>query len=93
MLMHLATCHLQTPDFEVPPPREVLLLEFVPNVPLHAEQIAAFTVKDPFLSRVLHWILHDWIENWSTAALAVHSMQGELSVHTDCILSRSRSVS
>uniref|UniRef100_A0A3B3RQE8 ribonuclease H n=1 Tax=Paramormyrops kingsleyae TaxID=1676925 RepID=A0A3B3RQE8_9TELE len=50
----LSRLPLPAPDAATPP-LEVLLLEMVPDAPMHAEKIASCTLKDPVMSRVLHW--------------------------------------
>lgn len=61
----LSCLPLPAPVTITPPPlpHEVLLLEIVPNTPMHAARIAAPTPRDPVLSRVPHWVLHGWQAN------------------------------
>ncbi|XP_034780493.2 uncharacterized protein K02A2.6-like [Acipenser ruthenus] len=89
----LSRLPLNTAESEVPPPLEVLLLEMVPEAPLHATQIATLTVKDPVLSRVLHWILHGWPEDCQEDNFAPFiRRRHELSTHKNCVLWGSRVV-
>ncbi|XP_058879113.1 uncharacterized protein K02A2.6-like [Acipenser ruthenus] len=89
----LSRLPLNTAESEVPPPLEVLLLEMVPEAPLHATQIATLTVKDPVLSRVLHWILHGWPEDCQENNFAPFiRCRNELSAHKNCVLWGSRVV-
>lgn len=78
---------------ETPPPLEVLLLETVPDAPLHASRIAALTLKDPVLSRVLRWVLHGWpTEVPDDRFKPFLNRRHELSAHKDCLLWGSRVV-
>ncbi|KAJ8403254.1 hypothetical protein AAFF_G00354710 [Aldrovandia affinis] len=89
----LSRLPLPTTETETPPPLEVLLLEMVPEAPLHATRIAALTLKDPVLSRVLCWVLHGWpTEVPDSSFKPFISRHHELSAHKNCLLWGSRVV-
>ncbi|KAJ8349049.1 hypothetical protein SKAU_G00276380 [Synaphobranchus kaupii] len=76
-----------------PPPLEVLLLEVVPNAPLHATKIAALTLHDRVLSRVLRWVLRGWPSDVAGDCFKPFiARRHELSAHKDCLLWGSRVV-
>ncbi|KAJ8349133.1 hypothetical protein SKAU_G00277220 [Synaphobranchus kaupii] len=76
-----------------PPPLEVLLLEVVPNAPLHATKIAALTLHDRVLSRVLRWVLRGWPSDVADDCFKPFIVRRhELSAHKDCLLWGSRVV-
>ncbi|XP_039605735.1 uncharacterized protein K02A2.6-like [Polypterus senegalus] len=84
---------IANPVANTPPPLEVLLLESVPNAPIHANQIAALTQKDPVLSRVLQWLLHGWPhEVPRDYFIPFANRRNELSTHKGCVLWGSRIV-
>ncbi|XP_039590611.1 uncharacterized protein K02A2.6-like [Polypterus senegalus] len=89
----LSRLPIANPVAHTPPPLEVLLLESVPNAPIHGNQIAALTQKDPVLSRVLHWLLHGWPhEVPGDDFIPFTNRQNELSTHKGCVLWGSRVV-
>ena len=50
----------EKPD-NVPFPGElVLLIDHLAEAPITAAQLKAWTIKDPLLSKVLHFIRHGW---------------------------------
>ncbi|KAI2667094.1 hypothetical protein H4Q32_031059 [Labeo rohita] len=89
----LSRLPLPAPDAVTPPPLEVLLLEMVPDAPMHAEKIASCTLKDPVMSRVLRWVLHGWpAETPDSRFRPFISRCHELSAHKNCVLWGSRVV-
>ncbi|KAJ8385580.1 hypothetical protein AAFF_G00184420 [Aldrovandia affinis] len=83
----LSRLPLPTTVTETPPPLEVLLLEMVPEAPLHATRIAAITLKDPVLSHVLRWVLHGWPTDVPDGSFKPFiSRRHELSAHKNCLL-------
>ncbi|XP_064469269.1 uncharacterized protein K02A2.6-like [Ornithodoros turicata] len=83
----LSRLPLGVPEFVVPPPLEVLFLEGMPNPPLHAEDIAQMTARDPILSRVLNWALKGWPSGDTEPDFQTFKVrQHELTVHKGCIL-------
>ncbi|KAL1256554.1 hypothetical protein QQF64_012099 [Cirrhinus molitorella] len=83
----LSRLPLPTLDAVTPPPLEVLLLEMVPDAPMHAKKIANCTLKDPVMSQVLRLVLHGWPaeipDSWFRPFV---SRCHELSAHKNCVL-------
>lgn len=78
---------------EAPPLLEVLLLEMVPEAPLHAGRISSLKQKDPVLSCVLHWLLHGWPEGRQEGCFKPFMQhRNELSAHKNSVLWGSRLV-
>uniref|UniRef100_A0A5S6QH47 RNA-directed DNA polymerase n=1 Tax=Trichuris muris TaxID=70415 RepID=A0A5S6QH47_TRIMR len=80
-------------DIRIPPLPEVRFLEELPRPPLHASDIAAMSVRDPIISRVLNWA---W-RGWPSVPLEDHFQpfvrrQYELSCHLGCLLCGNRVV-
>ncbi|XP_051545274.1 uncharacterized protein K02A2.6-like [Myxocyprinus asiaticus] len=89
----LSRIPLLASDAVMPTPLEVLLLEMVPDAPMHAERIANLTLKDPVMSRVLHWVLHGWpADVMDSRFRPFFSRHHELSAHKNCLLWGSRVV-
>ncbi len=89
----LSRLPLPASDAVTPPPLEVLLLEMVPDAPMHAERISNLTLKDPVMSRVLRWVLHGWPADIPDSRFRpLISRRHELSVHKNCVLWGSRVV-
>lgn len=89
----LSRLPLPASDAVTPPPLEVLLLEMVPDAPMHAERISNLTLKDPIMSRVLHWVLHGGPADIPDSRFRpFNSRHHELSVHKNCVLWESRVV-
>lgn len=89
----LSRLPLPASDAVTPPPLEVLLLEMVPDAPMHAERISNLTLKDPIMSRVLRWVLHGWPADIPDSRFRpFNSRRHELSAHKNCVLWGSRVV-
>ncbi len=89
----LSRLPLSASDVVTPPPLEVLLLEMVPDAPMHTERISNLTLKDPVMSRALRWVLHGWpAEIPDSRFRPFISRRHELSAHKNCVLWGSRVV-
>lgn len=76
-----------TPEFPVPAPMEILLLEALDTPPLTAHEIADLTKKDPILSRVYNWAMKGWPnENSEVEFEPFIKRQHELTTHRGCLL-------
>lgn len=83
----LSRLPLLVEDYQVPAPREILLLEALDRPPLRAEDIAKMTSKDPILSRVLNWVWKGWpTERLTEEFTPFVRRQHELSAHKGCLL-------
>ncbi|KRY55859.1 Uncharacterized protein T03_10050 [Trichinella britovi] len=75
------------PDFEIPPPLEVLMLESDDTVIMKANDIARMSLKDPLISRVLNWAWKGWPAKLSDKKFKPFFIrQLEISVHKGCLL-------
>lgn len=83
----LSRLPLPTNEDDVPPPKEVLLLEALDKPPLRAEEIARMSSKDPLLSRVLNWVWRGWpTEKLGEQYIPFIRRQHELTAHNGCLL-------
>ena len=84
-----ALSRLPLPDkpTTVPVPTElVLLLEHLDDSPVTAQQIQAWTRRDPVLATVLDYVRHGWPDRSDVHLRAYASRKDELSVYQGCIL-------
>nr|XP_056702475.1 uncharacterized protein K02A2.6-like [Euleptes europaea] len=66
---------------------DVMLLDTLPELPLHASDIAAHTAKDCTLARVLNWVGKGWPAARPDGEFKPFSMrQHELSLNKGCLL-------
>ena len=78
---------LPNTPLEIPVPAEqVLLMEHLESSPVTAMQINNWTLKDPVLSQVLHYIKQGWPNQVNSEMQPYWSKRIELSVTDDCIL-------
>ena len=75
------------------PAHQIMLIEELPERPLHAADVAKRTARDPVLSRVLDWVGRGWpkVQNGQDFKPFV-SRKDELSTHKGCLLWGSRVV-
>ncbi|XP_037565246.2 uncharacterized protein K02A2.6-like [Dermacentor silvarum] len=71
-----------------PSPAEVvMLLDVLPESPLHADDVAKYSAKDAILSRVLNWVWKGWPRCAPSSEFTPFvSRQHELSAHKGCLL-------
>ena len=70
-----------------PVPSElVLLIDSLNETPITSNQIAAWTQKDPVLSKVMQFIMLGWPESVASELKPYCNRCLELSVHAGCIL-------
>nr|XP_028571635.1 uncharacterized protein K02A2.6-like [Podarcis muralis] len=84
-----ALSHLPLPDIDADPSpaHSVMLLETLPQPPLHTTDVAMHSAKDRTLSRVLNWVWRGWPVGHLDAKFSPFiSRQHELSVHKGCLL-------
>ncbi|KFD72871.1 hypothetical protein M514_14775 [Trichuris suis] len=76
------------PEFPIPSPGDVLMLEAMQDPPLTADDISRMTAKDPVLSRVLMWVLKGWPNHEVTEEPFKPFLcrKSELSTHKHCLL-------
>nr|XP_037288668.1 uncharacterized protein K02A2.6-like [Rhipicephalus microplus] len=84
----LSRLPLQHQCHDDPSPAEVvMLLDALPEPPLHAADIATHSAKDRTLSRVLNWVWKGWPKGSMGPELsAFTSRQHELTAYKDCLL-------
>ena len=76
-----------TPDFVVPSPPDILLLETAPVTQIDAKLLATVARKDPVLSRVLLWTFHGWSSKMAEDIFKLYfCLRHEITVHQDCVL-------
>nr|XP_056720075.1 vomeronasal type-2 receptor 26-like [Euleptes europaea] len=78
---------LEGPDPDPSPAHNVLLLETLPELPLHTVYIAAHMAKDHTLARVLNWVGKGWPATQPDGEFKLFTTrQHELSLQKDCLL-------
>ncbi|XP_075741316.1 uncharacterized protein LOC142790221 [Rhipicephalus microplus] len=84
----LSRLPLQHQCHDDPSPAEVvMLLDALPEPPLHAADIATHSAKDRTLSRVLNWVWKGWPRgSMGPEFSAFTSRQHELTAHKGCLL-------
>ncbi|KAL1441834.1 hypothetical protein MTO96_008226 [Rhipicephalus appendiculatus] len=64
-----------------------MLLDELPESPVHADDVAQYSAKDGVLSRVLNWVWRGWPRCApSSQFTSFVSRQRELSTHKGCLL-------
>uniref|UniRef100_A0A8C5Q3F0 Gypsy retrotransposon integrase-like protein 1 n=1 Tax=Leptobrachium leishanense TaxID=445787 RepID=A0A8C5Q3F0_9ANUR len=73
------------------PACHILAIQDLPDIPLHAGDVAAETTTDRTLSRVLNWVLSGWpVARPGSEFQHFFSRKNELSAHKGCVLWGSR---
>ncbi|XP_060110491.1 uncharacterized protein K02A2.6-like, partial [Heteronotia binoei] len=75
------------------PAHHIMLVESLPEQPLHAAEVAKATQKHKILSRVLDWVVRGWPEgNMGEEFKPYKTRREELTAHKGCLLWGSRVV-
>ncbi|KAG8175165.1 hypothetical protein JTE90_024682 [Oedothorax gibbosus] len=87
----LSRLPVSTPEFDVPQPADILLLESDTQFQVDSKLLAVSTKRDPVLSRTALWVSNGWPDHSPDERFQPYfKRRHELSIHQDCLLWGSR---